>query len=184
MMKKKKKGQACLVFRIGSFENIAQPRRAHNTEHISIWSQIKNVKRERTDRDKNAGDCFESILCRRKLCYLRFLRIFAKRVKNLVIFKWYWHLIWWTKCLADWQEGFRPWHRSPQMSAMMTLNFAKWEKKTLLLLPPAPFFPPYVQHTLHFPWVTSRWQSCYPDPGVWGCTPAGWVLDCSGFNYV
>ena len=79
-----------------------------------------------------------------------------------MIFKWYRHLMWWTKCSADWQEGFRPWHQSPHMSAMMTLNFVKWDNPSSLL----PFFLPWLHVACCiFPPATSRWQSCYPDPG-------------------
>lgn len=126
-------------------------------------------KRQLTDTDENTSE--NTVLWRRKLCYSRFCGFLRRE----------WRALWYSNdtgiwSFSDWQEGFKPWHQSPQMSAMMILNFVKRDH------PSSPL--PWLCTIIHSLCVTSRWQSCYPNPVVWACVPAGWVLDRSGFNYV
>lgn len=86
---------------------------ARNPEHIYIWGQILKMLKDRQQIDRYIFLSSISSVSGENFVIL-----------SLVILKLYWHLIWRTKC---WQESFSVWHQSPQMSAMMTLNFVKWD---------------------------------------------------------
>lgn len=109
-----KTAQACLNFQIMAFDFDKTTMLCLN---FSIW-RIVCQKKDNGQRGKI------QVISLSQFCSEENS---AQTVKSLVIFKWFWHLIWWTKCLADGQEGFRPRHRSPQMLAMMTLNSVKTE---------------------------------------------------------